>query len=174
MTDSSVADPSITSTATTTITPTSTPTATLDLTKTFLSMLLLQSPDHESARILLDKFDRKDPSAIDYLKTLKTDPYLAPYHQTEVIETLRHELGFSVESEEECITALEYYKEILTDPASRDVLEKALEFIQIPEGEELDWDNLPFAGLVELIEQCPNNREYLEEAIRYLGTMIDV
>ena len=150
------------------------PTATLDLTKTFLSMLLLQSPDHEPSRILLDKFDRKDPSAIDYLKTLKTDPYLAPYHQTDVLETLRHELGLSVESEEECITALEYYKELITDSASREVLEKALKFIRIPEGEELDWDNLPFTDLVEMIEKVPDNREYLEEAIRYLGTMVDV
>src|SRR5579883_148104 len=149
----SVAIPSVTSVADSFPTDSTSPTATLDLTKTFLSMLLLQSPDHEPARILLDKFDRIDPTAIDYLKTLKEDSYLAPYTQSDVLETLRHELGVSVESEEECITALEFYKKLTTDPAVHDVIEKALAFIRIPEGEDLDWDNLPFVGLVEIIEK---------------------
>ena len=137
-------------------------------------MLLLKAPDHEPARILLDKFERKDPTALDYLKTLKQDPFLAPYNQRDVFETLRHELGVCVESEEECITAFEHYKKLSTDPTVHDIIDKALAFIRIPEGEELDWDDLPFVNLVDMIEKFPDNREYLEEAIRYLGTMIDL
>lgn len=151
-------------------------TATLDLTVIFLDQVLdlvHSDPSFETLKTLRDKLKNRDPSALDILKTLSEDPYMAPYTESDVYETLREELGASISNDAECIHALESYKVYTTNPEVISVLDRAIAFLRIPNGEEFDFEDMPIVDMAGILEEFPGNSEFLAECIRYISTAFE-
>lgn len=147
--------------------------ALIDLTCHFLA-LLSQQPGQNDPRIteLETRLRARDSKALALMRELQlTQGPVALICTAEMIEAVREELGAAIQTDHDCLAALTRLKAASTRPKTQQLLERAINFVKIPPGTELDSEP-PFLDLITVLDEFSDPDE-LMECIKYMGTMID-
>lgn len=145
----------------------------IDLTCNFLA-LLNQQHNQTDPRVqeLETKLRARDRKALQLMQELKcANSPAAMICTKEMIESIRAELGAYIQNDQECLDTLNRFKDASQCPETQNLLDRAINFVQIPSGSELGSD-LPFLDLLNILEEFPDNDDLIE-CIKYMGTMVD-
>jgi hypothetical protein len=145
----------------------------LDLTCHFLA-LVSQQPGFTDSRVteLEAKLRARDPTALRLMRQFKSSASpVALVCTDEMMEAIGTELGVIIQTDQECLDVLTRLRETAKRPKTQQLLERAINFVNIPPGTDLDSEP-PLLDLVNVVDEFRNPDELIE-CIKYMGTMID-